>query len=133
MDSASNIKIRLDLHFSGADCLDEVIQYFIRHGFVKGPLLAVTPKIMLEALEFDATSVGDISNPQDRKIRLARLRAKTGKLGTFHTDFVTAVRIRIRKGFERLGRPYRHGRDYTVPPQGRQGLFDWDFLGNVLN
>ncbi len=51
MDPAAHIKISFELHPTGMDGLHQIIQDFIGHGFVKGPLVTITPEIELEAFK----------------------------------------------------------------------------------
>ena len=97
MDSATHEKIPFDFHPARAAGLHQILQNFIRHGFVKSPFIAVTPKVKFQALQLHAKFVWNIKNPDDRKIRLPGLRAKAGEFRTLKMNLIIPLRIRVRK------------------------------------
>ena len=93
-----------NLHPSRFDGAYKVIQYLVRHGLMKGPLVAIGPKIQLQRFKLHAEFVRDIVDGYICKIRLARLWTKAGELRTVAGDDIIAQGRGVRKRVERLGR-----------------------------
>lgn len=66
---------------------------------VENSLIAKRLQIELEALQFDAQSIGDIPKRQASEVRLSRLRADRRKLRTDDLDLIVTIGKLI---FERL-------------------------------
>jgi hypothetical protein len=106
MNAAANIEIADHGHFARLARLNEIVENLVDHGFVESAFVAIGPQIELQRFKLDTELIGNVMDSDRGKIRLSRARTNTGELGTFHVNFIVALRPWIGKGLElftRLG------------------------------
>jgi hypothetical protein len=77
-----------------------MIQDLVRHRLVERASITEPPEIQLQGLELHAMAIGYIFQVQGREVRLAGLRAKTGKLGDSNPYSVIPLGMRIVESLE---------------------------------
>src|SRR3954466_4593813 len=108
VDSAADEEISGDFAAARLQCRDEIVEDPVGDGLVERALVAVAPEVELEALELHAELAGHVADADGREVRLPRHRAEAGELRRLEADLVLAIRLRIGKGLELLGRLRRH-------------------------
>ena len=74
----------------------QVVQDLVRYRLVERASVTESPEIQLQGLQFDTMVTGHIFQVQGREVRLAGLRAKTGKLGDPYSNGVFPLRVGVK-------------------------------------
>jgi diguanylate cyclase (GGDEF)-like protein len=99
-NAATHVELGSQTHEARVGGAHQIIEDAVGDVFVEVAFLAERPDVQLQALQFDATLIGDVVQIQRGEVGLAGFRAQTGELGDFHVDVVIAGRIRVVEGFQ---------------------------------
>ena len=98
--SSSHVEVTLDHTTDRATSSHKIIQDPIRCMLVKDSRITKRNKVELKRLQLNNAGVGNVTDPNLRKIRLSSTGADTSELWTDDFDFVLATLIFIGDDFE---------------------------------
>lgn len=100
VNTAAHIEIRADTHEIRMDRCRDVIENFIRDGFMKRASVAERPHIEFERFEFDAKLTWNIFDCERREIGLAGFRAQAGEFRDVDANRKIPAGSWVVEGFE---------------------------------
>ncbi len=108
VNAAAHIENRADTHEIRMDRRGDVIENFIRYGFMKRASIAERPHVELERFEFDTELTWNIFNCERREIGLAGFRAQAGEFRDVDANRKIPAGSWVVEGFELCAGLCRH-------------------------
>ena len=100
MNASPDIKIAFQRHPARPSGFHQIIKDEIGDLLVKMAFVSIRPKIKLQAFEFHAKLVRNVTDPQRGKIWLARFGADAGELRAVKGNLIIPIGIRIWEGLQ---------------------------------
>src|SRR5262249_12485481 len=110
LDATAHGEVSDHLDPPGCGRYHEIVQDTVCHVLVERAFVAIGPDVQLEGFELYKVLVGDVTDADGSKVRLAGPGADAAELRDLEAHLVVAVGMRVRNDFDLLRRSCRHQR-----------------------